>query len=144
MKSLINSPIYTISTAAKLLEISVHTLRMYEREGLIIPFRKSSNQRLYSDIDLERIKCVKHTINDLKINIEGIRRILALLPCWAIINCSESDRANCDYFNNYDKPCWMTIHKNNICKDLICRDCEVYNSFGNCASIKQKLKELLV
>ncbi len=143
MKGLISSPIYTISSAAKILDISVYTLRMYEREGLIIPFRKSSNQRLYSDIDLERIKCIKHTINDLKINIEGIRRILALLPCWAIVNCSKSDKQKCNFFNNYDKPCWMIEHKNNVCQGLVCRDCEVYNSFGNCASIKQKLRELL-
>ena len=33
-------PVFPISTAAKLLKISVHTLRMYEREGLIIPFKK--------------------------------------------------------------------------------------------------------
>ncbi len=143
MNEIQNSPIYTISNAAKILEISVYTLRMYEREGLVIPFRKSSNQRLYSDKDLERIKCVINTINDIKINIEGIRRILALLPCWAIINCSKNDRLNCEFFNNYDKPCWMINHKNNICKDRVCRDCDVYKSFGNCASVKEKLKELL-
>lgn len=143
MNDNINSPIYTISNAAKILEISVHTLRMYEREGLIIPFRKSSNQRLFSDKDLERIRCIKNTISDIKINIEGIRRILALLPCWSIINCSHNDRNNCDFYQNYDKPCWMINHKNNICKDRDCRECEVYKSFGNCASIKQKLKELL-
>lgn len=143
MNDFLNDPIYTISNAAKLLEISVHTLRMYEREGLIIPFRKKSNQRLYSDKDLERIRCIKTTINVQKINIEGIRRILSLLPCWAIIDCSKNDKVNCDYYKNYEKPCWMINHKNNICKDKICRDCEVYKSFGNCASIKNKLRELL-
>jgi MerR family transcriptional regulator/heat shock protein HspR len=39
-----NEPIFPISTAAKLLNISVHTLRMYEREGLFIPYKKDSNQ----------------------------------------------------------------------------------------------------
>ena len=48
-----NSPKYTISSAATLLGISVHTLRMYEREGLIIPFKKESGQRLYSDIKMQ-------------------------------------------------------------------------------------------
>ncbi len=33
-------PIFPISTAAKLLNISLHTLRMYERERLIISFKK--------------------------------------------------------------------------------------------------------
>ncbi len=70
-----NIPIFTISNAAKILGISVHTLRMYEREGLIIPFRKESNQRLYSNQDIERVKCIQKTINKDKINIEGIRRV---------------------------------------------------------------------
>ena len=139
-----NNPIYTISNAAKLLDISAHTLRMYEREGLLIPFRKNSNQRLYSDKDLERVKCIKNTINEDKINIEGIRRVLALIPCWSIIKCSSEDKKNCEFFSSYNKPCWMLNHKNNTCQDKDCRDCEVYQSFGNCASIKEKLKTLLI
>ncbi len=136
-------PIFTISNAANILGISVHTLRMYEKEGLIIPFRKKSNQRLYSKKDIERVKCIKKTINEDKINIEGMRRVLALLPCWKIINCSENERTACEYFNGYTKPCWMINHKNNICADKECRECEVYNSFGSCSSIKDKLKTLL-
>jgi len=138
-----NNPIFTISNAAKILSTSVHTLRMYEREGLIIPFRKKSNQRLYSEQDLERVRCIQNTINQDKINIEGMRRILALLPCWAIINCSQKDKINCEYYSNHTKPCWMANHKNNTCQNKVCRDCEVYQSFGSCASIKNKLKELL-
>jgi MerR family transcriptional regulator/heat shock protein HspR len=138
-----NDPIFTISNTAKLLKTSVHTLRMYEREGLIIPFRKESNQRLYSEKDLDRIRCIQQTINEDKINIEGIRRILALLPCWTIIECSSVDRQNCEFYKSHSQPCWMVNHKNNICKDKNCRDCEVYQNFGSCASIKTKLKELL-
>lgn len=143
MKKLSHDPIYTISNAAKLLNVSVYTLRMYEREGLLLPYRKSSNQRLYSELDLERVRCIQRTISDDKINIEGIRRILALLPCWSIIGCSKEDRNGCAYFNNYTQPCWMINHNNNTCSDRECRECEVYNSFGSCASIKDKIKELL-
>ena len=139
-----NDPIYTISSAAKILNVSVHTLRMYEREGLIIPFRKDSNQRLYSEQDLERVRCIQLTINEDKINIEGIRRILALIPCWSIIECSASDRENCEFYHGHTKPCWMINHKHNTCKDKDCIDCEVYQSFGSCSSIKEKLKELLI
>ena len=138
-----NDPIFTISNAAKILKTSVHTLRMYEREGLIIPFRKQSNQRLYSEKDLERVRCIQNTINKDKINIEGMRRVLALLPCWSIVNCTVNDRANCEFYSSHTKPCWMINHKNNICKDRDCRECEVYQSFGSCSSIKAKLKELL-
>jgi MerR family transcriptional regulator/heat shock protein HspR len=116
---------------------------MYEREGLILPYRKESNQRLYSQQDIQRVLCIQKTINEDKINIEGLRRVLALLPCWSIVNCSEEDRQNCEYYSDHTKPCWMVNHKNNRCKDIECRDCEVYQSFGSCDSIKNKLKELL-
>lgn len=138
-----DDPIFTISNAAKILNISVHTLRMYEREGLLIPFRKASNQRLYSQKDIERVQCIQKTINDDKINIEGLRRVLALLPCWSIVKCSKMDRQNCQYFSDHTRPCWMINHKNNICMDKECRSCEVYQSFGSCASIKNKLIDLL-
>ncbi len=40
-----NEPIYPIGVASKLLGISVHTLRMYEKEGLIITAR-GTNQKI--------------------------------------------------------------------------------------------------
>lgn len=138
-----NSPKYTISNAANLLHISVHTMRMYEREGLIIPFKKESGQRLYSDQDLERVKCIRHSIKEEKLNIQGIRKILSLIPCWAIVNCTSADRKDCDAYTSFSKPCWMHTHKNNYCTGRDCRECEVYLSFGTCESIKNKLKMLL-
>jgi len=138
-----DEPKYTISNAANLAGISVHTLRMYEREGLIIPFKKESKQRLYSERDVIRVKCIRRTINEDKMTIEGIRRVLALIPCWALINCNMEDRNNCDAYVGHIKPCWMVKHENNTCKERDCRNCEVYSSFGDCASIKGKLKDLL-
>lgn len=138
-----NNPKYTISNAAKLLNISVHTMRMYEREGLILPFKKDSGQRLYSDKDIERVKCIRHSIKNEKLNMQGIRKVLSLIPCWAILKCSEIDRANCKAYESFSKPCWMYNHKDNICKGGDCRECKVYQSFGTCESIKNKLKELL-
>ena len=58
-------PVYAISTAARLLGISVHTLRMYEKEGLIVPFKSNGNQRKYSDMDLERLRCIRRAIKEV-------------------------------------------------------------------------------
>jgi len=116
---------------------------MYEKEGLILPFKSIGNQRRYSDMDLERIRCIRRAINKDKIGIEGIRRMLALIPCWAIVKCSTADRNICEAYNSYEKPCWTYKHKNNFCEDKDCFNCEVYNSFGDCGSIKEKLKELI-
>ena len=140
----IDTHVYTISNAAKLTGVSIYTLRMYEREGLILTYKKKSNQRLYSKRDLERINCIRKTINEDRLGIEAMRRLLALLPCWGIINCTAKDRKNCDAYNGLHKPCWMLNHKNNYCADRNCRECEVYSSFGSCSSIKDKLKELII
>lgn len=143
MKKLSTMPIYTISTAARLLGISVHTIRMYEKEGLLLPFKSLGNQRRYSEMDLERIRCIRRAINEDKVGIKGIRRMLALIPCWALVNCTEKNRENCEAFSSYRKPCWTYEHKNNLCHNRDCIKCEVYNTFGDCGSIKEKLIELI-
>jgi MerR family transcriptional regulator/heat shock protein HspR len=133
-------PVYSISSAARMLHISVHTLRMYEREGLIIPFKKQSKQRLYSKIDIERIECIRRAINEAKISINGIRAIYSLIPCWDIVKCSEVERNACDSFNEHMKPCWSYAHDNNTCEDRSCRDCDVYKKYSQCGEIKEFIK----
>lgn len=137
-------PRYKISEAAKILGISVHTLRMYEREGLIIPFKKSTNQRLYSEEDLERLRCIRNAINESKISIEGIKRIFSLIPCWAVVKCSIEEGEFCRALTEANKPCWTYKHENNFCANRECRECEVYNHFNNCVPIKSKLVELTI
>ncbi len=136
------TPLFTISTAAELLGISIHTLRMYERNGLIVPFKKDTNQRRYSRADIERIECIRKAINKEKISIEGIKKMLSLIPCWKIIKCSKKERDNCDAYKNMEKPCWAYKLENNVCASFNCTECEVYNTFVNCSSIKDFIKTL--
>jgi len=51
-----NLSVLTISVAAQLVGISIHTIRMYEREGLILPYKVSGKQRRYSVNDVERMQ----------------------------------------------------------------------------------------
>lgn len=136
-----SEPIFSISTAARLLKISVHTMRMYEREGLIIPFKKKSNQRLYSQADLDRIQCIRDAISQSKISINGIKTIYSLIPCWDIVKCSEEERKDCASFKGAHKPCWTYDH-NNVCKERICRTCEVYTKYSECGAIKELIKSI--
>lgn len=137
-----DDPIYPISTAAQLLDISVHTLRMYEKEGLIVPHKKETNQRAYSDKDIHRLQCIRKAINESKISINGIKVIYSLIPCWELTNCPVESRENCDGYMKHEKPCWTYKHKNNICAEINCRDCEVYQNFGECGSIKNVIKQM--
>jgi MerR family transcriptional regulator/heat shock protein HspR len=135
--------IFPIRTAAKLLGISIHTLRMYEREGLIIPFKTSGNQRLYSYNDIERIVSIRKNIKESKISINGLRAITSMVPCFRIINCSQDDRKNCEAYHEGIKPCWTYKHKNNICENIDCRECDVYKNNYDFISTKNTLKILL-
>jgi len=138
----INLPLYTISTAAKILGISIHTLRMYEREGLVLPFKKESGHRLYSQSDLDRVLCIRRAINENKISIAGIKMIYSLIPCWQIVNCSDEEKSKCPSFTAHDKPCWTFSHKKNICKKIECRDCTVYKDYQECDQIKGAIARL--
>lgn len=135
-------PVFSISTAAKVLQVSVHTMRMYEREGLIIPFKKESRQRLYSRADIDRLESIRKSINQSKISIAGIKTIYSMIPCYKVKLCKEKP-GTCPAFTEHTKPCWMLKHKKDFCKNEECRTCAVYTQFANCQVIKEKLLELL-
>lgn len=137
-----NEAIFPIRTAAKLLKVSIPTLRMYENEGLFIPFKNSSNQRMYSKADIDRISLIRKMIKEDKISINGIKNLFSLIPCWEIVNCSLKERKNCKSFNENGFLCWTSKKSNPACKDKNCRECSVYNDFFNCSKIKEYLKGL--
>lgn len=133
------TPLYSIGSVARMLGISVQTLRHYEREGLIIPYKSDSNQRWYSKADIERLECIRRAISEEKLSIEGIKHIHALIPCWQIRSCSEQDRADCEAFKGHTRGCWNYSHSNNVCGSRDCRLCEVYNLAVNCEEIKKSI-----
>jgi MerR family transcriptional regulator, heat shock protein HspR len=73
-----NEPRYVISVAAKILGIQTHTLRYYERIGVVEPSRSQGNIRLYSERDLEQLRHVKTLIEDLGVNLAGAEVILRM------------------------------------------------------------------
>ncbi len=138
----IKTPIYPIRTAAKLLGISIHTLRMYEKEGLIIPSKTDGNQRIYAENDLERLRCIRKAINESKISINGIKTIYSLIPCWEVVKCSDEDKKNCDAFKGHQQPCWTFDHPKTFCENKECKSCEVYNEYSQCGAIKDLIKKI--
>ena len=69
-------PRYVISIAARILGIQTHTLRYYEKIGIIEPSRSKGNIRLYSERDMAQLRRVKTLIDDLGINLAGVEVIL--------------------------------------------------------------------
>lgn len=136
--------LYSIGEAADVLAISIPTIRMYEREGLIIPIRRTSRHRRFSATDLERIRCLRRLINEEKVSIAGAKRLLALLPCWKITNCPEATRNKCAAFTAHDGPCWLQTGKSPVCRSADCRACPVYAFHADCHTIKQTISTLIL
>jgi MerR family transcriptional regulator/heat shock protein HspR len=78
MKRENQEPRYVISVAAKILGIQTHTLRYYERVGIVEPSRSRGNIRLYSEEDLEQLRHVKSLIEELGVNLAGAEVILRM------------------------------------------------------------------
>ena len=72
-------PRYVISIAARMLDVHTHTLRYYERVGIIQPQRSRGNVRLYSDYDIALLKRVKALVDDMGINLPGVEVILRMM-----------------------------------------------------------------
>src|ERR1700678_4362893 len=69
---------YMISAVAEMYDIHPQTLRLYEREGLLLPSRSEGNTRLYTDDDLERLEFILNLARDLGVNIAGIAIVLQM------------------------------------------------------------------
>jgi MerR family transcriptional regulator, heat shock protein HspR len=69
--------VFVISVAAELAGMHPQTLRIYERKGLIDPFRTPGGTRRYSQEDIERLQLIQEMTAE-GMNLEGVRRVIAL------------------------------------------------------------------
>ncbi len=67
---------YMISSVAVQYGVHPQTLRLYEREGLLLPSRSDGNTRLYTDEDLERLEVILELTRELGVNLAGVEIIL--------------------------------------------------------------------
>ncbi|MBT3479112.1 MAG: MerR family transcriptional regulator [Candidatus Marinimicrobia bacterium] len=136
-------PTYAIGLVSKKIGVSPETLRLYERKGLLLPYRTKTGRRLFSQTDVEWLSCIRKLILHDKLNLAGISRLLALIPCWDIKPCTEEERRNCPAYLSKDQVCWQILETSQDCKDATCRDCDVYLSSKNIADLKlhYKLKQ---
>ena len=65
-----------ISMAAEMLGMHPQTLRKYERLGLVQPSRTIGSMRLYTQEELDRLRTIKHFVDELGINLAGVQRLL--------------------------------------------------------------------
>ncbi|HUV56275.1 MAG TPA: MerR family transcriptional regulator [Dehalococcoidales bacterium] len=73
-----DEPRFVISVAARMVGVQVHTLRYYERIGVVEPSRSEGNIRLYSERDIALLRRVKTLMDDLGINLAGVEVFLRM------------------------------------------------------------------
>lgn len=69
--------VFVISVAAELAGMHPQTLRIYERKGLIDPYRTPGGTRRYSQDDIDRLKLISD-LTAQGLNLEGVKRVLEL------------------------------------------------------------------
>ena len=69
--------VYVISVVSRLLGMHPQTLRKYERAGFLSPARSGAFRR-YSEEDLARLRAIKYLVDELGLNLAGVRLALAL------------------------------------------------------------------
>ncbi len=74
----IQQDLYQISVAARLLGMHPQTLRKYERLGLVQPHRRMGSMRVYTRDELDRLRLIKHLVDELGINLAGVQRLLSI------------------------------------------------------------------
>ena len=132
--------VISIGTAAEKVGMSVSALRKYESEGLLLFARTKGGRRLLSQADIRRIEIIHNLIKRLGLNFEGIRRLLAILPCWKMKPCTEEERDPCPAYLDSVQPCWMLRDSTCAKVGIECRECNVYR-YG--AYFTEDIKTLL-
>lgn len=89
--------LFTISVAADMLGVHPRTLRIYEKEGLIVPQRKGK-WRYYTMDDIKWIECLREMIHQHGISIAALKKLLQYTPCWNITDCPFAKRKLCTAF----------------------------------------------
>lgn len=69
--------VFVISVAAELAGMHPQTLRIYERKGLIEPFRTPGGTRRYSQEDIDRLSLIQE-LTEQGLNLEGVKRVMEM------------------------------------------------------------------
>jgi hypothetical protein len=137
-----NQPLYPLRIAAELSRTSVYSIRQYIDRGLILPYRTKTNRHLFSNVDIARLNCIRKHLDEYGMNLAGIKAQFAMIPCWLIHGCSETDQQSCDAYDSVTDPCWSAARKGPECMNTDCRTCAVYKLPEKCESTKELFKRI--
>jgi len=130
---------FMINEVSKKVNLSQKRIREYEKEGFIKPDREArTNNRLYSDFDVEQIKRINHLIHSKGFTLACLRQLLNMAACWNIFDCKQ--KQDCAAYKSPYEQCWKTRQKAETKCAGPCGRCAIYltrNKFGK----KEKILE---
>jgi len=74
-----NRPAHKIGEVAGLLDTTPRTLRFYEEQGMLMPFRTAKGTRLYSQEDIARLRVIQHLVR-LDVPLRTVRELAVARP----------------------------------------------------------------
>ncbi|VAX14331.1 hypothetical protein MNBD_GAMMA24-63 [hydrothermal vent metagenome] len=70
---------YKIGEVAERLNTTPRTLRFYEEQGMLMPFRTAKGTRLYSDDDVARLRVIQHLVR-LDVPLRTVHELAVARP----------------------------------------------------------------
>jgi MerR HTH family regulatory protein len=128
-----------IGAVARRFGVSVDLLRLYEREGLLLPIKSSGGTRYFTEHDYPWIAMIRRLVREARLNLAGIRHLLANLPCWRMRNCGFEEKNGCPVISDKTCPCWSNRATCPVVCAQDCYFCAVYRSALNCQSFQALL-----
>ncbi len=129
-----DTAVYTIGTVARFIGEHPETLRVWEKNDLIKPDRRSY-QRKYTNNDLKRLKFIKYLLDEKGLNLAGAKHIISMYSCWYNKDCKGGAQKDSRVMINESKLCWKT--EDTYClvisdKSEICNSCNIFKICIDC------------
>ena len=124
-----------IGDVARHFRVSVDLLRLYEREGLLIPLRSPRNTRYYTIQDYPWIRTILRLVREARLNFASVRRLLSLVRCHQSKGCAQTSRQSCPFIHDTTNPCWANRRPTWKCGENECYFCPVYRSAPSCENL---------
>jgi hypothetical protein len=131
-----------IGAVARHFAVSVDLLRLYEREGLLIPIKSPRGTRYFTEHDYPWIASILRLVRESHMNLAAIRHVLAALPCWKMRNCGFENKKGCPVISDELRPCWSNRAMCPVVCAQDCYFCPVYRAAANCEGFKPLLDAL--
>ncbi len=120
-----NQGVYRIDEVARRVGLSHKRIHEYEKSGLIAPEREPrTNNRLFSDLDVERILRIKALIHEHGFTVACLRFFLSSAPCWIVFGCAR--KQNCPAYGDPHSACYEVLRMHPHQSPLKCDKCPIY------------------